>query len=129
MIKKLFKNYEKIFMIFLYLQPFLDLSAGVMLHFNINLTISSVIRILFMVVSFIYLIFYIKNKKLNIYLGCLILYFIMFITTVLITKGYPALFYEVKNLITTYYFVVESTTERWLEYNIVLVHLQSLHSH
>ena len=55
MIKKLFKNYEKIFMVFLYLQPFLDLSAGVMLHFNINLTISSVIRILFMVVSFIYL--------------------------------------------------------------------------
>ena len=106
MIKKLFKNYEKIFMVFLYLQPFLDLSAGVMLHFNINLTISSVIRILFMVVSFIYLIFYIRNKKLNIYLGCLILYFIMFIATVLITKGYPALFYEVKNLITTYYFVV-----------------------
>lgn len=110
MIKKLFKNYEKIFMVFLYLQPFLDLSAGVMLHFNINLTISSVIRILFMVVSFIYLIFYIKNKKLNIYLGCLILYFIMFITTVLITKGYPALFYEVKNLITTYYFVVITIT-------------------
>ena len=110
MIKKLFKNYEKIFMVFLYLQPFLDLSAGVMLHFNINLTISSVIRILFMVVSFIYLIFYIKNKKLNIYLGCLILYFIMFITTVLITKGYPALFYEVKNLITTYYFLVITLT-------------------
>ena len=86
MIKKLFKNYEKIFMVFLYLQPFLDLSAGVMLHFNINLTISSVIRILFMVVSFIYLIFYIKNKKLNIYLGCLILYFIMFITTVMRLK-------------------------------------------
>ena len=104
--EKFFKNYDKIFLIFLYLQPFLDVSAGVMLHFNYSLTISSIIRIIFIFISLFYLIFHVKDKKLNIYLACLILYFLMFALTIFINKDFSCLAYEIKNLLTTYYFII-----------------------
>ena len=104
--EKFFKNYDKIFLIFLYLQPFLDVSAGVMLHFNYSLTISSIIRIIFIFISLFYLIFHVKDKKLNIYLACLILYFLIFALTIFINKDFSCLAYEIKNLLTTYYFII-----------------------
>lgn len=104
--KKILNNFEKIFLVFLYLQPILDITAGVLLHFGYNITISSIIRFLFIILCLIYLMFYIKDKKINNYLLITLLYFIMFILTVIINKGLPALTYEVKNLLTTYYFVI-----------------------
>lgn len=104
--KKILNNFNKIFLFFLYLQPFLDVTTGILLHFGYNVTISSIIRLLFMFFSIIYLIFYVKNKKINIYLLLLGIYFMLFGSTILITKGTPALIYELKNLLTTYYFVI-----------------------
>lgn len=104
--KKILNNFEKIFLVFLYLQPILDITAGVLLHFGYNITVSSIIRFLFIILCLIYLMFYIKDKKINNYLLITLLYFIMFILTVIINKGLPALTYEVKNLLTTYYFVI-----------------------
>lgn len=103
--KKIMNNFNKIFLIFLYLQPFLDVTTGILLHFGYSVTISSIIRLLFMFICIIYLIFYIKNKKINIYLSIVGLYFILFTLLISITKGTPALTYELKNLLTTYYFV------------------------
>ena len=104
--KKILSNFNKIFLIFLYLQPFLDVTSGVLLHFGYSVTISSIVRLTFMFFCCIYLFFYVKDKKVNIYLLLLGLYFVMYTITILITKGTPALIYELKNLLTTYYFVV-----------------------
>ena len=104
--KKIANNFEKIFLVFLYLQPILDVTAGVLLHFNYSVTISSIIRFIFMFLCIIYLVFFIKDKKINIYLLILFIYFICFGTTMLITKDFNALIYECKNLISTYYFVI-----------------------
>ena len=104
--KKITNSFEKLFLIFLYLQPILDVTAGVLLHFNYSVTISSIIRFIFMFLCIIYLVFFIKDKKINIYLLILFIYFICFGTTMLITKDFNALIYECKNLISTYYFVI-----------------------
>ena len=77
--KKILNNFEKIFLVFLYLQPILDITAGVLLHFGYNITVSSIIRFLFIILCLIYLMFYIKDKKINNYLLITLLYFIMFI--------------------------------------------------
>ena len=98
--------FNKIFLIFLYLQPFLDVAAGILLHYNYGITISSIIRLLFMFLSSLYLISIIKNKNINIYLALLFTYFIIFGATTLMYKGIPAFTYEIKNMITTYYFVI-----------------------
>lgn len=104
--KKVANNFEKLFLIFLYLQPILDVTAGILLHFNYSVTISSIIRFIFMFLCIIYLLFFIKNKKVNIYLLILFIYFICFGITMFITKDFNALIYEFKNLISTYYFVI-----------------------
>lgn len=104
--KKILSNFNKIFLIFLYLQPFLDVTSGVLLHFGYSVTISSIVRLTFMFFCYIYLFFYVKDKKVNIYLLLLGLYFVMYTITILISKGTPTLTYELKNLLTTYYFVV-----------------------
>ena len=105
-IKYIFNNFEKVFTLILYLNPILDLSAGVMLHYNYSITLSSIVRLSFMFLCIIYLIFIIKNRKINTYLAILFGYFLLFFLVILITKGTPALGYELKNLVTTYYFVI-----------------------
>lgn len=106
MMKKILNNFDKVFLIFLYLQPFLDISNGLFLHFGYNLTISSLIRFIFMFFCIIYLLFYVKNKRINIYLLLLAIYFSFFTITILISKDISVLTYELKNLLTTYYFVI-----------------------
>ncbi len=104
--KTIKNNFNKIFLIFLYLQPILDVTSGVLLNFGFNLTISSIIRFLFLFLCVLYLVFFIKDKKVNIYLIILFLYFIIFSVIMFITKDLNALIYELKNLISTYYFVI-----------------------
>lgn len=104
--KKTVNNFEKLFLIFLYLQPILDVTAGFLLHFNYSVTISSIIRFMFMFFCIIYLIFFVKDKKINSYLLILFIYFMCFGITMFITKDFNALLYEIKNLISTYYFVI-----------------------
>lgn len=99
-------SFEKLFIVFLYLQPFLDITSGILLHFGYNITISSIIRLLFMILCIFYLFLIIKNKTINIYLIFLIIYFISFIITILIYKNASALIVETKNLLSTFYFVI-----------------------
>lgn len=87
------------------MQPILDVIAGVMIHYNYGFTLSSSIRFIFMFMCIVYLIFYVKNKKINIYLLSMLIYFVIYMVTILIYKGTPAISYEFKNSISTYYFV------------------------
>ena len=51
------KNIEKILLIYLMLQPFLDVIAAISLnHFHINNMISSILRLLFLVFCVYYLL-------------------------------------------------------------------------
>lgn len=104
--KKILNNFNNIFLFFLYLQPFLDITSGILLHFGYNVTISSIIRLLFMFFCVIYLLFYVKEKKVNTYMMLLGIYFVIYTVTILIVKGTPALVYELKNFLTTYYFII-----------------------
>lgn len=128
--KRILNNFEKIFIIFLYMGPILDLIAGIMLHYNYNITISSIVRLSFMFFSIIYLIFKVKNKKINIFLSLIFAYFIIFFVTILITKGTPAISYEIKNLFTTYYFIIMLITlaslyknKKFNTYNLFIIYL------
>lgn len=103
--KKIFSNFDKLFLIFLYIQPILDVLTGIFLHNGINTTISSIIRLSFMILCVIYMFVYVKDKKMNIYILSLLGYFGIFILTILLVKGIPAVSYEIKNLLTTYYFI------------------------
>lgn len=100
------QNINKIILVFIFLQPFLDVIAGISLnYFHISLTFSSIVRLIFMFLCFYYIIIIgsSKNKKLLI---LIISYFLCFIFTILLIKGHNAFYYEFKNLINTFYFPI-----------------------
>lgn len=104
--KKNIKNLDILMLMYLYIQPLLDIIAGVLIHYGITNFISSAVRLMFMFIAIIYLILNRKNNKILYYLGFLFGYFILFTLTVLTKKDVSVLAYELKNLITGYYFVI-----------------------
>ncbi len=108
--KKNINNFDKLILIYLYIQPLLDIIAGVLIHYEITNFISSAIRFLFMSVCILYLILNKKDNKILYYLGLLLGYFILFTLTILLKKDVNVLSYELKNLITGYYFVITLLT-------------------
>lgn len=103
------KNIEKILIIFLYLQPFLDIITAISIKkFDINLTIGSIVRLLFLVFCFIYLVFINKeHKKKNIFFLIIIgSYFIIYTGINFYYKDLTSTIYEVKNLLNTFYLPV-----------------------
>lgn len=105
----LHNNINKILIIFLLIQPILDVISGINNNFNINFKLNIIIRILFLFCSLFYLLFINKSKykKMTIiYLGLLFLYFSLFTTSTIYYKGFDTLFFEIKNLILTFYFPI-----------------------
>ena len=103
------KNIEKILIIFLYFQPFLDIITAISIKkFNINLTIGSIVRLLFLVFCFIYLAFINKeHKKKNIFFLIIIgSYFIIYTGINFYYKDLTSTIYEIKNLLNTFYLPV-----------------------
>ena len=103
------KNIEKILIIFLYLQPFLDIITAISIKkFDINLTIGSIVRLLFLVFCFVYLVFINKeHKKKNIFFLIIIgSYFIIYTGINFYYKDLTSTIYEVKNLLNTFYLPV-----------------------
>lgn len=102
-------NIEKILILFLYLQPILDVATAVMIHKNISFTLGIIIRMIFFLFMIYYLLVLDKNKtkkKSIIYLVLILIYLALFITNIGITKGVNSLSYEIKNLIKCFYFPV-----------------------
>ena len=118
------KNIKKILLIFLYSQPILDIITAISINkFNINLTISSIIRLIFLVFLIIYLIFIdkTKNKKRNItFLILFSIYLILFGIITIIYKDTNALSYEIKNTLNTFYFPITiiSLIDIFEQYNL-----------
>ena len=102
------KKIEFIVKAFLLSSPFLDMLTAFALHvLKTDLTMGIVIKILFLILSVIYLFFFYQGKKKKLYKGfslSLIIYILFFMGIVLVNKGSDVLFYELKNVFKTLYF-------------------------
>lgn len=102
-------NIYKIVLIFLFIQPLIDVIAGISINYlNINLNISSIIRLLFFIFCIYYLIFInkIDEKKNIIYLVLYLIYLILYSISVILYKDTSVLIYEIKNNINIFYFPI-----------------------
>ncbi len=118
------KNIKNIILIFLYLQPILDLTAGITQNIlKINITASSIIRLVFLFFCIYYTLILdkTKEKKKNILLTTIItIYTIIFSLITIKYKSTNALSYELKNTINTFYLPIILITLKniFKQYNI-----------
>lgn len=118
------KNIKNIILIFLYLQPILDLTAGITQNIlKINITASSIIRLVFLFFCIYYTLILdkTKEKKKNILLTTIItIYTIIFSLITIKYKSTNALSYELKNTINTLYLPIILITLKniFKQYNI-----------
>ena len=104
------KNMNKVLIIFLFMQPIIDVLTAVMIHcFKTEFTIGVVLRILFLVFVVYYLFFVYKNKerkKSIIYIITILIYILLFSVNILYSKGMNAFIFELKSTIKTFYFPI-----------------------
>lgn len=93
---------EKIIIVFLFIQPILDLIAGFSSYFNI-FNISAIIRVLFFMFSIYYIYFISDKKSYKIITSVLLIYMFLFGLNIFFIKDLNAMFYEIKNTISTFY--------------------------
>lgn len=102
------KNFQRILLLFLFLQPLLDCFTSVMLNiFHWDFTIGIIVRMLFLgFLAYLYFFIYGEKEKRKYWtiLGVLVLYLLCFGGQVMISKGTGAIFYEEKNLFRAFYF-------------------------
>ena len=97
------RNIEKILIIYLLLQPFLDVMAAVSMNFlNINNMISSTLRLLFLIFCIYYLLVLDKTKNIKL-LIILLIYILLFSIVDVKFKDLNAYIYDIKNTIDIFY--------------------------
>lgn len=118
------KNITKIIYIFLFMQPLLDVIAGISINqFNCNITINSIIRLSFILFCIYYLLILNntenkqKNKKIIIYIFS---YIFLYSIITIIYKDINILPYELKQTINTFYLPITLITfiDMFKQYNI-----------
>lgn len=104
------KNINRIFIIFLFIQPIIDVLTAVMLHvFKIEFTVGVIFRVIFLLFMIYYLFFVNKNKerkKSIIYIITILAYIFLFSINILYSKGIEALGFELKSTIKTFFFPI-----------------------
>ncbi len=102
------KYIPKILFIYLLLQPFLDIAAGLSNIIGIPNIIGITFRVIFLIFCGIYLFFFTdKHKKENrIYLVLTALYLLIFSIYTVITKDMNAIVYELQNTMNAFYFPI-----------------------
>lgn len=104
--KFLNKNISKILIIFLYLQPVIDLLTSISLNIlNLDISFGVIVRILFLLFLLYFYLFVKKSidKKSLIYLGSLFIFLIIYSVMIITLKDTSALFYELQNVIKLIY--------------------------
>lgn len=106
MMKNIINN-NKFLKIFLFMQPFLDVLAAVLIYNNVDNFVTSLIRLVFMglMVLYLYSEEYENKKKTLIYVSILIMTIIIHTLIMVFDKDMSVFMYEFKNTISTYYFV------------------------
>ena len=126
--KTINKNIEKyiknIILIFIIIQPILDLTAGLTQNIlKINTTISSIIRLIFLLFCIYYILVLDKTKEKKtsiIYTILITVYTTIFSLLTIIYKDTNALTYELKNTINAFYLpiILLSLTNMFKQYDI-----------
>lgn len=100
------ENINKLLVIFLLLQPVLDLITGLCINvFHINITIGIVIRILFLA-FLMYTTIFVYKRKLSLYTNLILgIYSILYLIGIVIYKD-GVVFYELQGLLKTLYFPI-----------------------
>ncbi len=101
------KNFNTLLIIFVLLQPILDLITGIGIHvWKVNLTIGIIIRILFLIFMIYSVLFVYKKKQNFIYYGLLIIYGLFYLTGIFLYKDGVGVFEEIQGLCRVFYFPV-----------------------
>ena len=100
------KNINIIIVLFILIQPILDLLTGLCLHLlNINLTIGIIIRVLFMILIVYTSLFVFKKKKLIIPYLLIFIYCILYLIGIIVYKE-TGIFYELQGLVKVMYYPI-----------------------
>src|SRR5574344_2108397 len=105
--KYLLKNISYILLIFLYLQPIIDLSTSLVINYlKISISIGFILRLLFLFFLLYFYLFIKKNlsKSKKIYLLTIILFIIGVTTMIICLKDISAVSYELQNILKIFYF-------------------------
>ena len=101
------KNFNIILLIFILLQPILDVITGIGIHvWHTNITIGIIVRMLFLVFILYSVVFVYKRKKSLIFYAILVIYGILYMAGMLIYKDGVGLFSEIQGLCRVFYFPV-----------------------
>ena len=101
------KNFNIILLIFILLQPILDVITGIGIHtWHTNITIGIEVRMLFLAFVLYSVIFVYKRKKSLIFYAILVIYGILYMAGMLIYKDGVGLFSEIQGLCRVFYFPV-----------------------
>ena len=101
------KNFNIILIIFLLLQPILDLITGIGIHlWHTNITVGIIIRMIFLLFILYSVLFVYKRKKNLLFYGILAIYGFFYIVGMLIYKNGVGLFSEIQGLCRVFYFPV-----------------------
>lgn len=105
-LKKIEFSWKSFFLIFLYLQPILDVIFSLSVnYFKLPFSINTIIRMTLLVIAIFYLIFINKNKATKIASLSLLIYIAIFILNIYFTKE-RYMFYEAKNMLSTFFFPI-----------------------
>ncbi len=100
-------DYTKLLLIFLYMQPVLDVIYGLSFNYlKISISINTIIRLIFMLIAIVYLLLFNKDKKSKISIGLIILYLVLFSINIISKKDNSVLFYELKNMFQYFFFPI-----------------------
>lgn len=100
---------EKIILIFLFLQPIIDVLTAISLTlWNFSFTVGLSTRFIFMIYMLYYCFFLSKSRSKSklIYLILLLLYILIDTTSIIYLKGFSALGYELKSTLKSFYFPI-----------------------
>ena len=101
------KNINMIIIIFILLQPILDLITGFGIHiWNMNITIGIIIRMICLIIILYSVMFVYKRKQNWLYYGILIVYGLLYMLGIIIYKNGIGLFSEIQGLCRVFYFPV-----------------------
>ena len=101
------KNFNIILLIFILLQPILDVITGIGIHtWHTNITIGIVVRMLFLAFVLYSVIFIYKRKKSLLFYVILVIYGILYMAGMLIYKDGVGLFSEIQGLCRVFYFPI-----------------------
>lgn len=99
------KNFNTLLVIFLLLQPILDLITGLGLHiWEVNITFGIIIRILFLLFLVYSVLFIYKKKETYPFYGILLFYGLFYVLGIILFKNGTGFFSEVRGVCRAFYF-------------------------